>query len=64
MSRSRCVGPGAAVGVTEPMIHDLVHAFYAKVRVDPALGPIFNRVIGDGWTSISPSCAISGRQFC
>jgi hemoglobin len=43
------VGPGAAVGVTEAMIHQLVHAFYAKVRADPALGPIFNRVIGDGW---------------
>lgn len=43
------VGPGAAVGVTEAMIHDLVHAFYAKVRTDPALGQIFNRVIGDGW---------------
>ena len=43
------VGPGVAVGVTEAMIHELVHAFYAKVRIDPALGPIFNRVIGDGW---------------
>ena len=47
--RSLRVGPGAAVGVTEAMIHDLVHAFYGKVRTDPALGPIFNRVIGDGW---------------
>ena len=43
------VGPGAAVGVTEEMIRDLVHRFYARVRVDPALGPIFNRVIGEGW---------------
>lgn len=43
------VGPGVAAGVTEPMIHDLVHAFYGKVRPDPALGPIFNRVIGDDW---------------
>jgi hemoglobin len=43
------VGPGAAAGVTEPMIHELVHAFYAEVRVDPALGPIFDRVIGDRW---------------
>lgn len=49
MSTSLRVGPGVAAGVTEPMIHDLVHAFYAKVRVDPALGPVFNRVIGDGW---------------
>lgn len=43
------VGPGAAVGITEPMIHDLVHGFYGEIRKDPALGPIFNRVIGDGW---------------
>ena len=43
------VGPGVAAGVTEAMIHDLVHAFYAKVRTDPALGPIFNRIIADGW---------------
>ncbi|MEO8813363.1 MAG: group III truncated hemoglobin [Caulobacteraceae bacterium] len=43
------VGPGVAVDVTEPMIHDLVHAFYAKVRADPALAPVFNRVIGDRW---------------
>ena len=42
-------GPGAAAGVTEPMIADLVHAFYAKARLDPELGPIFNRVIGEGW---------------
>lgn len=43
------VGPGVAVGVTEPMIHELVHGFYAVVRKDPVLGPIFERAIGDGW---------------
>lgn len=43
-------GPGAAAGVTEPMIRDVVHAFYAVVRKDPDLGPIFNRVIAeDEW---------------
>ena len=32
------------------MIHDLVHGFYAKIRTDPALGRIFNRVIpADHW---------------
>lgn len=36
-------------GVTEDIIQKLVHAFYAKVRVDPELGPIFNRVIGEDW---------------
>lgn len=43
------VGPGVAVGVTEPMIHTLVHAFYSEIRTDPALGPIFNRVLGGEW---------------
>ncbi|MBI1200347.1 MAG: preprotein translocase subunit TatC [Phenylobacterium sp.] len=39
------VGPGVAAGVTEAMIHDVVHGFYDKVRRDPALGPIFSREI-------------------
>lgn len=43
----RRIGPGAAVGVDEPMIRRLVHAFYAKVRRDPELGPIFNRAVED-----------------
>ena len=43
------VGPGAAAGVTEDMICALVHGFYGKVRRDPALGPIFDRVIGGEW---------------
>jgi hemoglobin len=37
----------ASVEVTEEMIYDLVHGFYAKIRTDPALGPIFNGVIRD-----------------
>lgn len=32
---------------TEPEVTTLVHAFYAKVRIDPALGPIFNGHIDD-----------------
>lgn len=40
-------GPGTPAGVTEPMITALVAAFYAKVRADPALGPIFNRIIAE-----------------
>jgi hemoglobin len=39
--------PVAGPPVTEPMIHELVHAFYGKIRRDPALGPIFNRVIAE-----------------
>lgn len=49
LSSAARVGPGAAVGVTEPMIHAVVHGFYDKVRADPALGPIFNRVIAGDW---------------
>jgi hemoglobin len=45
--RRALLAPGTAVGVTEAMVHDLVHAFYAKVRKDPALGPIFNREVAD-----------------
>ena len=44
--------------VTEDMIRQLVHAFYAKVRADAELGPIFARVIGDGWdTHLEKMCA-------
>lgn len=36
--------------ITEEMVQDLVHGFYAKVRRDDVLGPIFNAVIGDDWS--------------
>lgn len=39
--------PGSARGVTEPLIRNLVHAFYGRVRSDEVLGPIFNQAIGD-----------------
>lgn len=39
--------PGTPVGITEPMIRTLVHTFYASVRTDRLLGPIFNRAIED-----------------
>lgn len=35
--------------IDEKMIHALVHGFYARVRQDAAIGPIFNNVIGDNW---------------
>jgi hemoglobin len=50
-ARSRSGGddPGQ---VTEDDIASLVEAFYAKVRQDPHLGPIFARALGDdGWDS-------------
>ncbi|WP_208112086.1 group III truncated hemoglobin [Zavarzinia compransoris] len=44
----RCrLAPGAAVGITEDMIDAQVRAFYAKVRIDPNLGPIFASVVDD-----------------
>lgn len=44
------VGPGAAVGISEEMIHELVGAFYARVRRHELLGPIFATAIGpDEW---------------
>lgn len=33
----------------EQEIERLVRAFYARVRADAELGPIFDRVIGDDW---------------
>jgi hemoglobin len=35
--------------ITEEMVATLVHAFYARVRADAQIGPIFARVIGDDW---------------
>src|SRR5690349_25028882 len=35
--------------ITEELIHDLVRAFYARIRTDEVLGPIFARVIGENW---------------
>ncbi len=34
---------------TDSQIEDLVSTFYARIRKDPELGPIFERVIGDDW---------------
>jgi hemoglobin len=36
-----------AAPITEPEISTLVDAFYAKVRHDPDIGPIFNAIVGD-----------------
>ncbi|WP_374382102.1 group III truncated hemoglobin [Dongia sp.] len=35
---------------TEDQIEDLVTTFYARIRKDPDLGPIFARAIGEDWT--------------
>jgi hemoglobin len=49
--------PGAAAGVTEAMIHELVHEFYARVRRDAVLGPVFNDVIQDWDAHLDKLCA-------
>ena len=46
---TRIVPPGTRVGITEDMVREVVHSFYAEIRTDPALGPIFKRVIGADW---------------
>jgi len=43
------IAPAAAAGVTEALIARLVHGFYARVRQDAVLGPIFADAIGDDW---------------
>jgi hemoglobin len=48
--------PGLAAGISEAMIRDLVHAFYAKVRRDPLLGPIFNAKIDDWDEHLAKLC--------
>jgi hemoglobin len=49
--------PGIAAGVSEPMIHDVVHAFYAQVREDAVLGPVFSEVVRDWDTHLDKMCA-------
>jgi hemoglobin len=50
------IAPGYSVGVTEEMIRELVHAFYARVRAEPVLGPIFNAAIDDWDEHLAKLC--------
>jgi hemoglobin len=47
----------ARTGIDEPMIERLVHAFYAKVRADALLGPIFDARIRDWEPHLQRMCA-------
>jgi hemoglobin len=69
MPQHPCPGaPGLLVGIDEPLIRELVHAFYSRVRDDPMLGPIFNSAVinwdehleklSDFWSSVT---LMSGR---
>jgi hemoglobin len=40
--------PDGAV-IDEALIHALVHRFYARVRQDALIGPVFNATIGEDW---------------
>jgi len=50
------VGPGVAAGVDEPMIRRQVHTFYARVREDPVLGPVFNDAVADWDEHLAKLC--------
>lgn len=47
----------ARTGLDEPMIERLVHTFYAKVRDDAELGPIFAERITDWGPHLARMCA-------
>lgn len=47
--RRAALAPGAQVGIDEAMVHRMVHGFYARIREDEVLGPIFNGAIEDRW---------------
>lgn len=51
------LAPGASCGIAESTIRNLVQAFYARVRMDPVLGPIFNDAIDDWDTHLDKLCA-------
>lgn len=50
------IGPGVAAGVTEDVIRRQVHSFYARVREDAVLGPIFNGVVHDWDEHLAKLC--------
>ncbi|GHD99693.1 preprotein translocase subunit TatC [Allgaiera indica] len=47
----------AATGLDEDVLRDLVHRFYAKVRADAVLGPIFAARITDWGPHLERLCA-------
>jgi hemoglobin len=49
--------PGAACGVDEALVREIVVAFYAKVRADEALGPIFHAAVDDWPAHLDKLCA-------
>jgi hemoglobin len=39
--------PGLPVGIDEPLVRAVVETFYASVRHDPVIGPIFEEAVED-----------------
>lgn len=48
--------PGAALAIDEARIARLVEDFYASIRADPLLGPIFDNHIGDWPEHLAKLC--------
>jgi hemoglobin len=46
-----------ATGIDEPMIERLIRAFYARVRQDPLIGPVFATRITDWEPHLARMCA-------
>jgi hemoglobin len=49
--RAELQANASRIGVTEDYISTLVESFYARVRKDELLGPVFNNAIGENWPS-------------
>lgn len=50
------IGPGLAAGVDEALIQRQVHTFYARVRQDAVLGPVFETAIEDWDAHLDKLC--------
>ncbi|MGE3711295.1 MAG: group III truncated hemoglobin [Hyphomicrobiaceae bacterium] len=50
------MAPGYSVGIDEEMIRALVHTFYARVRKDALLGPIFESAVDDWDVHLDKLC--------
>ena len=48
---------GLAVGIDEALLRTVVETFYAKVRRDPLLGPIFDEAVADWPEHLDRLCA-------
>ena len=47
--RAQIRAAAGIIGIDDPYLSRLIDEFYARVRADPRLGPIFKEVIGEDW---------------